>query len=286
MMNVREMMKRSLAAGLIAALPLSLTAAADRDAIDGAFTSSAASGAAGFGELSETPATTGSLFNSRAASAAYLSDESFSDLSEMYQQRGAGWGMPARYSRNVDFIGSVVWAQFPGEQTFGTTRGAIDNATGFGLAMNAFMWDRVSLGISASALRPDATFSPIAGFQGPRTGRLRMIPLSANLQWHFNPAGGIDPYAGVGVTYALFDDVDNLTGPGNLSAVEFDDSVGWNANFGALFRFGAQLGLNVEGRYISVDPRVRPMIGFTPTAPESNFRVSPWLFSAGLRWGF
>jgi outer membrane protein W len=288
-MSLIDLMKRTLAAGLIAVLPISLAAAAEQNGteFDGADYSNAASGAG----PGITQSTTSSLFDIGERTATHLRSESFSDMSEMYAsemyaQRQAGWGMPARYTRNVDFIGSVVWAQFPGGETFGVTRGEIDNATGFGLAMNAFMWDRVSLGIAASFLRPDATFSPTTGFQGPRTGRLRMIPMSANLQWHFNPVGGIDPYAGAGVTYALFDDVGNLTGPGNLTAVEFDDSVGWNANFGALFRFGAQLGLNVEGRYISVDPAVRPMIGLTPAAAETNFRVSPWLLSAGLRWGF
>ena len=51
-----------------------------------------------------------------------------------------------------------------------------------------------------------------------------MTPLTGVLQWHFAPAGFIDPYIGAGAAYVLFD---NVNGYGNLGVdkINFKDDV-------------------------------------------------------------
>lgn len=82
------------------------------------------------------------------------------------------------------------------------------------------------------------------------------LPPTLTLQYHFNPAGKIRPYAGVGVNYTIFyaDDASSaLTGAIGATAVELDDSVGVAFQAGVDFDVTERWFVNFDVKYIDID---------------------------------
>lgn len=82
------------------------------------------------------------------------------------------------------------------------------------------------------------------------------LPPTLTLQYHFNPAGKIRPYAGVGVNWTIFyseDSSDALVSAIGATAVNLDDSVGYAVQAGVDFDLTERWFLNVDVKYIDID---------------------------------
>lgn len=82
------------------------------------------------------------------------------------------------------------------------------------------------------------------------------LPPTLTLQYHFNPAGKIRPYAGVGVNWTIFyseDSSDSLVGAIGPTAVDLDNSVGYAVQAGVDFDLTERWFLNIDVKYIDID---------------------------------
>lgn len=87
-------------------------------------------------------------------------------------------------------------------------------------------------------------------------GDLMVLPPTLTLQYHFNPAGKLRPYAGVGVNYSIFyseDASDSLVGAVGPTAISVDDSVGVAFQIGADLELTDRWFLNADVKYIQID---------------------------------
>jgi hypothetical protein len=173
----------------------------------------------------------------------------------------------------------------------GSLNSDFGNANGFGLGLTTFLGRMFAVDLGASYLRPRVNFTPTtAGFGTIGGGRLRMIPLTALLQLHILPGAVIDPYLGAGGGYMLMRNATgfNTTTTG-LERVSYDN------RFGAAYQGGVVIGirgfgLNLDAKYLPLNARgtgqFATSTGSTFIGTQGASKINPWLFSAGLTFGF
>ncbi|WP_374277508.1 OmpW family protein [Azonexus sp.] len=94
---------------------------------------------------------------------------------------------------------------------------------------------------------------------GDDIGKLRALPPSLMLQYHFTDLGTLKPYVGLGVNYTYFNKNKGLRAVNGTVPVEVDrTSFGLAAQIGADFALSKNLYLNVDVKYIqmAVDVKV------------------------------
>lgn len=182
--------------------------------------------------------------------------------------------------RPVDW---TLWASMAdiGSNELGEFTVENDDSFGFGLSANFFLSRRFSAELAVFALQSDAdmTFDQFE-FE---LGEVDIIPVTLGLQVHFAPESRWDPYLGAGgawVSASDFesDDLDNL----GIGAIEVDDEMTWFANAGLGYRFGEQVGLALDVRYIAYEPTTTSKV----TGASEDLDLSPLMVSLGLRARF
>jgi len=111
-----------------------------------------------------------------------------------------------------------------------------------------------NLGIELLAALPFKHDIAIAGLG--RVGSTKHLPPVVTLQYHFNSAGKVSPFVGVGLNYTTF--FSEETG-GALagSTLKLDDSWGVAAHAGLDFALSDKGSLRVDVRYIDIDSDVK-----------------------------
>jgi outer membrane protein len=186
----------------------------------------------------------------------------------------------AAQDRPVDW---TLWASMSdiGSNELGEFTVENDDGFGLGLSANFFLSQRFSAELAVFALRSDAdmTFDQFE-FE---LGEVDIIPVTLGLQFHFVRESRWDPYIGAGgawVSASDFesDDLDSL----GIGAIDIDDEFTWFANAGLGYRFGDQIGLALDVRYIAYEPTTTS----TVTGASEDFDLSPLMVSLGLRARF
>jgi outer membrane protein W len=153
-----------------------------------------------------------------------------------------------------------------------------DDARGFGASLNHFWSDHLSTELGAMALRSDDGGISIDGQRLLSTGELKLIPITAAVQWHFNRHARFDPYVGAGVAYVLTDDLQSSELDAvDIGTVEIDDGIGWVVGAGGTFALSSRFGVAVDAKYI----RFRPDSG--PPGDSIPLDLDPLVISAGIR---
>jgi len=174
----------------------------------------------------------------------------------------------------------AVWI---GKSRVGTTNtsGAsvhFDRGDSFGASWNHFFSNQLSTELAAFAVRHDGTLK-VGGVDAFDVGRLRMIPITAMVQWHLVHFRRIDPHLGGGLAYVRSDnlhssDLDNA----GIGRVKIKSRIGWAADAGVMYGITDKLGVGVDARYIGY----RPSSG--PSDASVKLELSPVIYSIGLRW--
>src|ERR1051325_6467910 len=130
-----------------------------------------------------------------------------------------------------------------------------DDGRGFGASLNHFWTDHLSTEIGATALKSKEGGIFVERLRIAETGELKMIPITAAVQWHFGRHARLDPYVGAGVAYVLTDDLesDSLSGVG-IGKVEIDDGMGWTIGAGATVNLPDRFGVGLDAKYIRFRP--------------------------------
>jgi outer membrane protein len=92
------------------------------------------------------------------------------------------------------------------------------------------------------------------------SGSTQHLPPTLSLQYHFNSGGTVIPYVGVGVNYTIFFSQKNsaeLTSNLGGAKAELDDSVGYALQAGIDYMFTDQLFMNLDLRYIDIEPDLK-----------------------------
>lgn len=193
--------------------------------------------------------------------------------------------------RSFDLTG---WAAYVDTNSSGTFNSSNPNQPfdvnfngklGYGAAANIFFADHVSAEFSAVQVKQDSvTRSRAVGGGAYTTSGLRMTPLTGVLQWHFAPAGFVDPYIGAGAAYVLFD---NVNGYGNLGVnkINFKDDVGLALNGGVGIRLMKNLALTLDGKYVPLRSSATAVYANGGTS-ETKVKINPVIFAGGLTFRF
>jgi len=87
-------------------------------------------------------------------------------------------------------------------------------------------------------------------------GKIKALPPSLVLQYHFTDFGAFKPYVGLGVNYTLFSSRDNIIAGAAGQATVENSSVGMVAQIGMDYMFTKSFGLNFDVKYIQMETDV------------------------------
>ena len=196
--------------------------------------------------------------------------------------------------RVFDLTGMVSWVDPNSSGTFNAASPnqpfdiSFNSKMGYGIAANIFWGSHISTEFAASEVRPETQFrSHAAAPTSGNLGNLKMIPITAVLQWHFAPNGRIDPYIGAGAAYVLFDNLDNINDVGNLGVrnINFKDDAGLALNAGIGFALSRNFGLVADGKYVPLKSSSDAVFATGPNQSQ-KVKINPVIFSAGLSLRF
>jgi outer membrane protein len=198
----------------------------------------------------------------------------------------------AAADRTFDITANAVWVDTNSSGTFNAAAPnqpfdiSFDGELGYGAAINVFFGDAVSIEFAGSSVKQGVRFPGRPRPAGGSGSDLKMIPLTAVLQWHFIPSGRIDPYIGAGAAYILFDDVRNPSDLGNsVQRINFKDDVGLALNAGIGIGLTDRFGITVDGKYVPIKSSATAVFVTGPDT-EARVKINPVIFSAGLTFKF
>ena len=114
---------------------------------------------------------------------------------------------------------------------------------------------------------------------GSSIGSIQHLPPTLTAQYHFNPTGQFRPYAGIGVNYTRFTNVD--LGGGTITADK--DSFGLSGQVGADYKVADHWFLNADAKYVKLGTNVKLA---SSGAVLTKLNVDPWLLSVGVGYRF
>lgn len=198
----------------------------------------------------------------------------------------------AAADRSFDITANAVWVDTNSSGTFNSAAPnqpfdiSFDGELGYGVAVNVFFGDKISLELAGSSVKQGVSFPGRPRPAGSSQSDINMVPLTAVLQWHFIPNGRIDPYVGAGAAYVLFDDINNPSDLGNdVQRINFKDDVGLAVNAGIGIGITDHFGITVDGKYVPLKSSARAVFVTGPDT-ETKVDINPVIFSAGLTFKF
>lgn len=199
-------------------------------------------------------------------------------------------------ARSLDITARYGWIDLSGDATIENTDPGnlddvdidFDSETGYGLAVNLFLGNRLSLEASAYRFEPEAAAtSDNPAIVAGGLGTLEVVPVTLVLQLHLLPDSTFDPYVGAGVGYVLMDDIEQQADLEeiDIERIDLDDDYGLVFNAGFSWDLMPGLALNVDGKYMPVDSGAT-VVFLSGPSQETSFEVNPLILSAGLSLQF
>jgi outer membrane protein len=135
-----------------------------------------------------------------------------------------------------------------------------------------FVTENVSLELILATAEHDVSAS------GIDLGSVWILPPTLTAQYHFNTAGQLQPYVGVGVNYTIFYNEDGTPG----FSTEYDDSFGFALQAGADFMLDEHWLVNVDVKKIWLSTDVSVNNG----AVTGEVDIDPWVVGVGVGYRF
>ena len=159
-------------------------------------------------------------------------------------------------------------------------RVVFDNAKGDGVSYNHFWTHALSTEFALTWLRAKGGID-IAGTRALNFNRARIMPFTADVQWHFFRGTMFSPYVGAGAAYVRMNDITgsdlDLAGVG---PIKVDKKLTWNGDVGVNIGLGRVLALAVDAKYIRYEPNATGALG------SAKLKLDPKQFSVGLKARF
>jgi len=133
---------------------------------------------------------------------------------------------------------------------------------------------RDGLGIEVLAALPFQHNIKIDGIG--RVGSTKQLPPVVSLQYHFNPAGKVSPFVGLGVNYTRFFQ-ERTQGALDGTRLDLDSSWGLAGHAGVDIKLTGRYALRLDARYVDISSDVR-VNGNT----LGKARIDPLVYGAAL----
>ncbi|HVT44572.1 MAG TPA: OmpW family outer membrane protein [Thermoanaerobaculia bacterium] len=197
--------------------------------------------------------------------------------------------------RNVDIELWGTWVTVPGDRSFdgleelGDTRLHFGTAFGVGAGVNVFWSRRISTQFAFSVAEPPAELvirvaSDVIGVLD--LSAVQIIPVTALVQYHFDPAKSVDWYLGVGVAWVFLDrrgPIETTSGV-RVTEFHFTDDPAFVASAGVSHRFARRMAFNVEVKVVPFESSARAR--FDEGQTSGNVIINPVIISAGIAYRF
>lgn len=174
-------------------------------------------------------------------------------------------------------------------QLAGTLDGSdvdVSSDTQLGLTLSYMVTDTVAVELlAATPFEHDLSISGGA-LGGTDLGKVKELPPTLSVQYHFDTATPLRPYVGAGVNYTTFFDekVDSEAKAVGVTDIKLDDSFGLAAQIGADYDLGNNWMVNADLRYIQIDTtaKVRTATGRT----DVDVDINPWVYTLAAGYRF
>lgn len=113
-------------------------------------------------------------------------------------------------------------------------------------------------------------------------GKIKALPPSLLLQYHFTDLGALKPYVGAGVNYTIFGNRQNFPALGNGVTVD-SSSFGFVGQIGADYMFDKNWGMNVDLKYATMSTNVNTVAGNTNLG---KLTLNPLMPAVGVTYKF
>ncbi|NIP72560.1 MAG: outer membrane beta-barrel protein [Gammaproteobacteria bacterium] len=152
----------------------------------------------------------------------------------------------------------------------------VDSDTSLGFTVGYMLTDHWGLEL-LGALPFEHDIQGAGSLSGVGTvGTTKHLPPVLSVQYHFQPSAKVRPYAGVGLNYTSFFDVE-AKGVLDGQSLDLEDSWGLAAQVGADFDLSGRWFGNADLRYIDINTEAS-----NPTTGTFDVEIDPWVFSLGI----
>lgn len=149
-----------------------------------------------------------------------------------------------------------------------------DDALGGRVAWERVWGGRYGLELAAST----TVHSSSSSFEGAAVsvGDTRLVPATAAFNLHFAAGSRIDLYAGAGLAYVSYSDVEVAFPGAPNERFAIDDELTWLAQLGVDVPIGQTLGLSFGLQYLAAEAELQVLGGV------AELSIEPWIGQAGL----
>lgn len=145
------------------------------------------------------------------------------------------------------------------------------------LDFSYFFSNNFSLELILATNRHSVTATGTSLGQTISLGKVSLLPPTITMQYHFMADKKISPYAGVGLNYTVFYDVDS--GP-TASSIDYKNSYNPAYQFGLDYKINENWSLNLDAKKIFVSSKVTVVASGTQVS--TNVSIDPWIFGVGV----
>jgi outer membrane protein W len=180
------------------------------------------------------------------------------------------------------WVNRTTYSSTTGAAPFSNVKVNIDARNGYGVSVNHFIGETLSIAVSADALRGRASLAETISGETLDAGPMRVRAYSAVAQWHFTPPWLLDFYAGGGAAYMSGGRIDlpaEATAEGVAGTISFKNAFVPMLNAGAALQLRGRLSAALDLKWL----RYRPKIDTTPDDPFQQLRLNPLVVAVGLR---
>lgn len=152
----------------------------------------------------------------------------------------------------------------------------IESGRGFGAVAEWFWNDSLSTQASVTLI------NPAASIDGTDLGTLGMSTYAATARWHIAPRARISGYAGGGVAFVKFGDLDDQFG--DAIDVQLGDETAFLGEAGLRWHARPHVYLDLGGTYMPLE--AKPEIGRSNVAFPTSVTLDPWTVGVSASWRF
>ena len=134
-----------------------------------------------------------------------------------------------------------------------------------------------NLGLELLAATPFSHTISATGALSGDIAKVKHLPPTLSLQYHFSPAKSVRPYVGAGINYTTFFDEEATA---VITSISLDDSWGLAAQAGLDVDLNKDWFFNADVRYIDIETTATTNLGTV------DVTIDPWVFSAGVGFKF
>jgi outer membrane protein len=159
---------------------------------------------------------------------------------------------------------------------------SVDSDTTIELDFTYFVTQKLGVELILGTSQHDINGEGSIGGLG-KIAKIRTLPPTVTLQYHFQPDASIRPYAGLGVNYTKFYDekstssLESALGP---TTVDLSSSWGFNGQLGVDIAFKEDWFVNFDVKYIFIDTTAT--LNSSGVVNKVDVDIDPWFIGVGV----